>query len=99
MSTFLKAVGWLVLAAISLVVTSVTLVYLWGLFIVPFGVMALGYAHAYGLTIIAGFFLFPLAVRLIDNEKTEGKTFEYAVMHISGCGLFCLFGYLASLFM
>lgn len=59
-----------------------------GLFIIPFGVMALGYAHAYGLTIIAGFFLLPLAIRLIDKDKTDGKTAEYAVMHISACGVF-----------
>jgi hypothetical protein len=52
-------VGGLLAAPVSIVTNAVVAATIWGWFVVPLGVPAIGYAHAYGLCVVAWTFTYP----------------------------------------
>ncbi len=70
-----------------------TIYTLWGWFVVPLGVMKIGLAHAYGLSVFVGAFL---GTRGIES----GRKFEERVVETIICNvILLLFGYVVSIFM
>ena len=61
-----KMFGGLFGIILSAFISMVVLVDLWSWFIVPFGVMEIGYAHAYGLALAIGFL-----TQGISNERDD----------------------------
>lgn len=68
MATFGKFVLGFILFAISLYLTAVATATLWGWFIVPLGVKAIGAVHAYGLSMFVHFLTVKLNTRKSDNS-------------------------------
>lgn len=99
MSAALKilfAIGMLVFVVI---LSGSVLVLLWGWFVVPLGVKALTFPHAWGLSIVANTFLFDTRNEILkyldpDMDKMPG----WAVRMLQLLGIL-LFGWLVSLFM
>lgn len=103
MEVFGKIVGIILLTALTIFVGAWAFSTLWSWFIVPIGVPAIGYAHAYGLMIVASF----LKMRPKDfdtsSDTVERKSFGEHVTRFFMCILFYLvavgMGWLTLLFM
>ena len=82
----LKFIGSLVLFAISATLSAYTLMMLWTWFLVPLGVVSIGMAHAYGLSILIKYATMQGSdiLVLIKNKEGSGyvSTPEIAVLNI-----------------
>lgn len=84
---------------VNIALTMILLSLLWGWFIVPLGVVPIGYAHAFGLSLIVTFFQVRNP-KLFKSELLVTRTYSQKLFTSFGMILTAMFlGYIASLFM
>lgn len=67
----------LVLLPFTMLLRAFVMTQLWSWFVVPLGVMTIGLAHAYGLTIIIALFTMALKSSLDDEKGMAYKVFKF----------------------
>ncbi len=78
--TLLKAVGWLFMIPIGLCFKAVVASDLWGWFVVPLGVPAIGMAHALGLCLVG--WLFSCGMDNIKEKQDHALVARWVMIQI-----------------
>lgn len=95
----MKYVVNITMVIVNILMTMITLSMLWGWFIVPLGVVSIGYAHAFGLTLIVAFFQVRNAT-IFNPEVVLKRTYQQKLFTNFGMvSMALLIGYITSLFM
>lgn len=90
-----KVVLFLLVSFVTVLITAFTVSTMWGWFIVPLGVKAIGFAHAYGLSLLVTFF----TIRPSTNQDEDYNWIMTIALRILSCISVLLFGFIAVGFM
>lgn len=90
----------LIMIPVGILLKGFVLCQLWGWFVVPFGIMMISQAHAYGLTIVASLFITHGVKSSAEDSEGMGKTVLKAFGSLIMFPLFIwLVGYICHQFM
>jgi hypothetical protein len=89
------SLGLIILVSIIFWMYAVTLTWLWAWFIVPFGVMQLSLAHAFGISGIVYYLMYRPVTHEIDKKQSANAIAQAAMLPFIALG----FGYIYQLFM
>lgn len=92
----MKYVGYIASIVVLALLGAFTVSTLWSWFIVPFGLPAIGYAHAYGVMTFINFFL---AAINVNTQKKEADINHTIAVGFSINFFALLFGWIAHSFM
>jgi len=76
MEKFIKGVGWLALFIPTIIFSGFVTAELWGWFVVPLGVPAIGIAHALGLRLVVHVATFTYA----EDKRGQGERLANAIV-------------------
>lgn len=99
MSATVKVITYFVLSILSIMLTAFTLSTLWGWFIVPLGVNAIGAAHAFGLSTIVMFFKLRGRKKFLNSVLVEKDEKREWCEHFALPFIALLIGWITTLFM
>lgn len=92
----MKFAGYVASIVVLALLGAFTVSTLWAWFIVPFGLPAIGYAHAYGIAVFVNFFLASITTSVAKKETPLSQTIGTGIL----VNLFTLwFGWIAHIFM
>jgi hypothetical protein len=95
MKTLLVVIGAIVLVTLSCILNAWALSVLWGWFVVPLGVNALGIAHAFGVSLVASLLVRPHRDKTTNKEEYAAEIVKVILVPLMAL----LFGYIAVGFM
>lgn len=99
MDKFLKVFSWVVITLLQLMLTMFTISTVWGWFIVPLGAPVIGWAQAYGLSLIIAYLTFRMNPAF-KTDLLQTLTFGQRVGRAVGLNIgLLIIGYIGTLFM